>query len=556
MQRAQDPRQNCHARLVSRHSFGPARIGAPLPGGSKDIDMAGNLLIRADATTDIGNGHLMRCFALALEWRAHGGSVTLLSHCKSDVLRLRLEAAGMDFIPLEKQYPDPADLHTTVEVLERQAGEWLVLDGYHFDASYHQAVRSSGYKLLVVDDTAHLPFYDASILLNQNVCAEQLSYRCAPETIMLLGLDYALLRPEFRARLDRSREIPEVARRVLVTMGGGDPYNVTSKVLTALVQTKVDNLEATIVVGANNPHFDELDVAIRHRQIPTVRGVHPAIRLMRDVSDMSELMAWADVAVSAGGSTCWELVSMGLPSIVLILADNQRRVAEGLCTMGAAVNLGWFEQVTEHDISTALAALCHSYDERVRFSQAGRRLVDGDGSDRVVTMMNALSRRGDIGQLEIREADFNDVVPLWRLANDSGVRSNSFNPDPIPFERHLEWYKSKLTSPESCIWIVEFGGTIAAQVRYDRVGDGAAEIDFSVSPALRGRGIGTQALVLSVNLAFERLRVDRVRGVVKKANAASAGAFKKAGFTQILGSEGDSECIVFERGVLVGERSA
>src|SRR4051812_29101308 len=111
--------------------------------------MAHHLLIRADASVRMGSGHLMRCLALAQAWRARGGSVTFLSHCENTRLRSRIEAAGHDFLPLEIPHPDPLDLRTTLSVLDgsgieapQAATDWLVLDGYHFDSSYQQAVRA------------------------------------------------------------------------------------------------------------------------------------------------------------------------------------------------------------------------------------------------------------------------------------------------------------------------------------------------------------------------------------------------------------------------------
>ncbi|MBI3302264.1 MAG: UDP-2,4-diacetamido-2,4,6-trideoxy-beta-L-altropyranose hydrolase, partial [Deltaproteobacteria bacterium] len=229
-----------------------------------------NLLIRADADAQIGTGHVMRCLALAQACRAQGGAAVFLSHCESGALRQRIEDAGIGFIPLEEPHPAPCDLQTTFSVLAQLAtGNWqlatsfLILDGYHFNPAYQHAVRTAGHRLLVIDDTGHLPHYHADVLLNYGLSATRLPYRCDADTLLLLGPRYALLRPEFLTWGGWQREIPDVARKVLVTLGGADPNNVTLKVMQALQQLNVPGLEVRSVVGPANPHLKALQRAVQ-----------------------------------------------------------------------------------------------------------------------------------------------------------------------------------------------------------------------------------------------------------------------------------------------------
>jgi spore coat polysaccharide biosynthesis predicted glycosyltransferase SpsG len=173
-----------------------------------------------------------------------------------------------------------------------------------------------------------------------------------------------------------------VARKVLVTLGGGDLDNQTLKAVRALQQVDVDGLEAVVVVGGSNPHYRELELAIRDSQAE--------VSLLRDVASMPDLMAWADVAVTAGGSTCWEAAFFGLPSVLLVLADNQRAVAAGLHEGGIAVSLGWWERVREPAMAQALGAVMQDVTKRVQMTQLGRDLVDGWGSERALTAMKEM----------------------------------------------------------------------------------------------------------------------------------------------------------------------
>jgi UDP-2,4-diacetamido-2,4,6-trideoxy-beta-L-altropyranose hydrolase len=338
------------------------------------------LFIRADANTRMGTGHLMRCLALAQGWQARHGQVAFITACESEGLRQRLLGEGFQVIILERPHPDPADWKITSQVLTTYPGAWVVLDGYQFDPGYQHQIKEAGHPLLVIDDMAHLDHYYADVILNQNINAEQLRYSYEPTTRLLLGTRYVLLRSEFLAWRGWQREIPKVARKVLVTMGGGDPDNQTLKVIHALQQVDVDGLEAVVVVGASNPHFDELQSAIRNSQF--------AIRIVRNVANMPELMAWADLVVSAGGSTCWEIAFTGLPNIVLVLADNQLPIAKGLGTAGAALNLGWHTRVTSEKITEALTRFLLAPETLEEMSRCGRQLVDGSGGNRVVQALS------------------------------------------------------------------------------------------------------------------------------------------------------------------------
>lgn len=340
----------------------------------------GPLLIRADANTQIGTGHVMRCLALAQAWQDAGGQAKFVQASAAPALETRLIAEGIDIARLSASPGSATDSAQTVALAQKMGATWVVVDGYQFDAAYQQAMKRAGLPLLVVDDYGHASHYYADLVLNQNIHADESLYsNREPHTRLLMGARYVLLRREFWPWRGWRREIPAVAHRVLVTLGGGDPDNQTLKVFQALQQVDADDLEAIVVVGASNPHFEELRSEIRNSPL--------AIRLVHNVANMVELMAWADVAVSAGGSTCWEMAFMGLPTILLVLAENQRGIAEGLSQAGVALNLGSFEQVISAHIVRALSNLIESRHRRQQMSHDGQEMVDGIGSKRVLSAL-------------------------------------------------------------------------------------------------------------------------------------------------------------------------
>ena len=243
-----------------------------------------------------------------------------------------------------------------------------------------KALKQAGARLLCIDDYGHAAHYSADLVLNQNISANEALYpNREPYTRLLLGTRYVMLRRQFRSWRGWKRTIPEVARKLLVTMGGGDPDNVTLKVVEAIKGIGDPQLEIQIVVGPENPNLDMLESALLSAPCP--------MRLLKDVTDMPALMAWADIAVSAGGSTCWELAFMGLPTLTIPVADNQRPIADILHKRGVVINLGWHESVTVGQIAETLASALYSRDERRLMSGLGRGLVDGEGTARICMLL-------------------------------------------------------------------------------------------------------------------------------------------------------------------------
>jgi len=338
--------------------------------------MLNTLVIRTDADSRIGTGHLMRCLTLAQGWQAKGGKVIIATNCNNDSLTRHFEAASMPIAAIEHPHPNPMDWNRTSEILNSNPGAWLVLDGYHFDSAYQRRIKEGGHRLFVIDDTAHLDRYHGDIVLNQNLNAKRMGYSAEPFTRFLLGPRYALLRQEFLSRYDTKSNIPRIAGKILVTLGGGDDENQTLRVIRALQAVEVAGLEAVVVVGAANPHRSALESEANQSKLP--------IRLTYNADNMPELMEWADLAVCAGCTTCWELAFMGVPALVIILADNQQANAEALEAEGVSVNLGWYSRLCREKIAQKLFEIANSENIRAQMSRRGRFLVDGKGIERVL----------------------------------------------------------------------------------------------------------------------------------------------------------------------------
>lgn len=497
------------------------------------------LLLRADGGGRTGAGHVMRCLALAQAWQDAGGAAYLAAADIAPTLSRRLNREGIEVHEMDCVVGSADDANRTDELASRLDAAWIVADGYQFDDAYQRRVKNSDRGLLAIDDYGQAAHDSADIVLNQNIYADETLYPSrGSATRLLLGVRFSLLRREFQTWRTWQRQIPKVARKILVTMGGSDSDNVTAKIIEALEAINRPGLEAIIVVGPTNPHFSILKLA--------AEGSPHVIDFRRSVAEMTRMMAWADLCVSAAGSTCWELAFMGTPMIATSLAANQTAVAEGLQEAGAALNMGWHDDVTIQEWHDSLVGLLDDQETRTTRSRLCRSLVDGYGAGRVVsTMQPGLIDQEDF---QIRQATARDSEALWKLANEPSVRANSFNPEPIPWSAHEAWFAEKLTSPATCIWIAEYRGMFAGQIRYDRVEKNVAEIGFALHPSVRGRGFGTSMLRQSCAASCQKLEVRSVRGFVMQNNTPSAKAFFKAGFSEseTLVPISGHDCRVFE----------
>ena len=280
----------------------------------------------------MGTGHVMRCLALAQAWQDTGGRPVFAIAEATPAIRGRLLADNMDVVSLEISAGGEGDAPKVTALAMHHAAKWVVVDGYQFGADYQRQLKAAGLKLLFVDDNGHADHYSADLVLNQNPHADESFYSSRePYTRLLLGLRYAMLRREFSQWQEWKREILPVGRKVLVTMGGSDPDNITALVIEALQSLPGKEIETTVVVGGGNPHFESLELA--------AGSFTGKMRLEKDVSNMPGLMAWADIAIVGAGTTSWELCLLGLPAILVDLAENQRPVAAELNRLQVVVHL-------------------------------------------------------------------------------------------------------------------------------------------------------------------------------------------------------------------------
>jgi UDP-2,4-diacetamido-2,4,6-trideoxy-beta-L-altropyranose hydrolase len=459
----------------------------------------------------------MRCFALAQKCQAVGGTAAFVVTAIDAGLEQNLKTERMPVYHISGIPGSIEDSEQTVSLASKLGVHWVVADGYSFDAEYQQRIKYANYPLLLLDDYGHANHYLADFVLNQNPSANESQYSSRElYTRLLLGADYVLIRQQFRDCGPWERKTPQVAKNILVTLGGSDPVNATLKVVKAMQQLHIDDLHVTVVVGASNMHYNELQLAVQSL---------PQIQLEKNATNMPELMAWADLAVTAGGSTCWELAFMGLPSLIITLADNQEDNARFLDSDGIAEYIGPNSGLTPDDIAGSLVHLIGDVDRRATMAQRGQMLIHSGGPERILRELNK-------SKVTFRKVCSQDCRLIWEWANDPITRSASFSSKQIPWEDHLSWFQAKLNDPQ-CIFLVaiDVNTKPIGQVRY-QIENHVAVVSIALAPNDRGRGYGRQILSYTTQNLFSNGLVDQIHAYVKPSNTASIHAFTKAGFMQ------------------------
>lgn len=367
--------------------------------------------IRVDASLQMGTGHVMRCLTLAdalvargaacaFICRTHPGNLLELIRSKghaAHALPVTSASAGASSHAITAVGDEPAPVHshwlgaTQAEdaeacafILAEFQPDWLIVDHYALDARWELLLRPHCRRLMVIDDLADRA-HACDLLLDQTFGRDAEDYQAwvPGDCQVLCGSQYALLRPEFaglRGYSLQRRARPQL-RQLLITMGGVDKDNATGGVLTALrVCPLPADCQITVVMGTTAPWLSEVEQLARDMPWPT--------RVLVGVNDMAQLMADSDLAIGAAGATSWERCCLGLPTIMLVLADNQRQVAQGLEKAGAAMVIERREDIAER-LPIHVSALADPSISLLAMSQFAMPIVAGQGTYLISQLLEA-----------------------------------------------------------------------------------------------------------------------------------------------------------------------
>lgn len=469
--------------------------------------MSGTVIFRADAAPEMGAGHVMRCFTLGaafvragwLATLAHrAGSLEVMPRSDPPEVATWLVEDGDEAEQLVRHWPSGADL--------------LVVDHYGLAASFERACRPWAKRVLVIDDLPNR-MHDCDTLVNPAPGGTLTEGNVPACCDVLAGPAYAPIDRTIghlrRSALTR-RNAGGPAQRLLVSLGATDPDNVTSRVLKAISITGLP-LKIDVVLGAGAPHLESVRAEIE--------GLGRDVKLHVNTRDMAFLMASADLAVGAGGTSVWERCCLGLPTILVVIAENQTANAVALEQAGA-VRVAKPEQV-----GTVLAKLAGDAAARGAMSRSAASLCDGLGADRIVAAIDPpRSRAGGIVRLRPAELEDEAIMLAWQRL--PGARQYARDTRVPTGAEHHRWFRARLGNPDCLLNVVLHDGVPAGVLRLDRLNEDAFEISILIAPEMQGQGVGFGTLRLARALVPDA----RLVAEVLPSNEASRALFSAAGY--------------------------
>ena len=455
----------------------------------------------------------MRCLALADSLVRDGWECAFAATAETfDVVPVLAAAAHRHAVL------DPEDWNNPAAAKEAAACDLLVVDHYGLARDYEAGCRGWAGSILVLDDLADRP-HDCDFLLDSAGDAARYHGLAPPESRMLMGPTHALLAREFatarRAVLPRAED--RATTRILVAFGAADTENMTGDALAVLSEVAPD-AEVDIVLGPAAQHLD----AVRASVDAASAELHVGTK------DMVGLMARADIAVGASGVTAWERCCLGLPSVAVAAADNQRQTALCLAKSGAATVL---DRYSPDSLADELSRLCADPEARAAMSRRAAALCDGRGADRVRLAISPPQLAKDGASVTLRLANEADTEMLLGWQRDPRTRQFARNPEVPDRDAHYRWMAARLVDPDCLLNIVEHGGAPAGVVRLDRAPyQGAAaecwEVSIYTAPDRHGGGVGLAALALARGLVPD---AEIIADVLPE-NEASHALFHRAGY--------------------------
>lgn len=351
-----------------------------------------SIAFRADGGKNVGLGHIVRCLSLARAFRRNGCKVYFFSKLDEGIEKARHENFVVVRLPSavqETEYGNPTHLadeaHQMISLLQEYNIDVLVIDTYNVSKEYFLTLKPYVTRLAYIDDVNKF-LYPVDIVINGNITGQSLGYKKYDQKqVLFLGTEYNMIRDEFSNIPPRT--VRTNVEEILITTGGGDPYNLTGKLLDSLLQEEeFVNVRFNVLIGSGFTDCEYIgDLSKKYDNVFLYANSVLSHKLLGIIySEVSAIMMRSDLAISAGGSTLYELAACGTPALAVILADNQEGIVHKMDELGYVINLGWYNQLDEGQVLVRLREMMNDYQRRKVMSDKGQRLVDGKGTDRLV----------------------------------------------------------------------------------------------------------------------------------------------------------------------------
>ena len=485
------------------------------------------VVFRVDASIQMGTGHVMRCLTLAQALKENGVGARFICRKHKGNLIDKIRSSGFNVHELEafeKAEIDNKLAHShwlgatqkqdaddCIDILKSEKFDCLIVDHYALDDWWQKKLKPCYEKLVVIDDLADRK-HQCDILIDQTYGRQKKNYKgLVPKSCkLLLGSQYALLRPEFSKWREYSlkRRSNPVPKNLFINMGGSDPNNITEQVLSEIEACQLPNdVEVTVVMGSTSPHLQRI--------MAIASNLAYRVEVRVDIDNMAEVMANSDIAIGATGSTTWERCCLGLPAIQIIIADNQIEIANSLDEVHAIKLIKKINQ-----LSLAMKDMLLSLD---KMSLVSSVIVDGQGVNKVV--QHIISNIFSVSNLSLKPAVYGDYNFIYDLQTVDD-RKYYINTKAPSMDEHIKWIKKILSSKESQLFVATIKKHSVGLLRVDNLNTKVIEISIIISASHRGQSLAKRILIMLEDIVFDR----KLKATIHINNIASIMTFKSVGF--------------------------
>lgn len=492
------------------------------------------IVIRTDASIHIGSGHVMRCLVLARALTSKGHEVSFACRAQTGDLIQFVRNKGFHVYELIKakiaiEPTDSGDYQAWLQVpwtVDAQSflaqvrhADLLIVDHYALNKDWQTVVKDQlACKIFAIDDLVRT--HSADLILDQTLMRSASEYQVNnPSAKILAGCEFALLNPFFSGHREHALDGDSLPKevKILISMGGIDQPNATIRVLEALSKHALPKPVVTVLLGPKAPHYT---------QVKDFCSINTSwVQHIDFVNNMAELMLNHSIAIGAPGTTSWERACLGIPSIIVPLAENQHEISQNLVTAEAAI------RVNINDISSKLLV---SYNTLLSqwhtFRDTNLALCDGLGLQRILYHIQSLFD-ADLVRVGMRRATSLDVDKVYEWQCQRETRQYALNTDVPTWDKHQLWMHKKLACYQDYFYIIECPVTLdrIGVVRLDRIKQSEYLISIFIDPVHYGKGIATQALAY-----IDFIHPDiMIHATVLEANVASQKLFITANYQRV-----------------------
>ena len=500
------------------------------------------VVVRVDASIEIGSGHVMRCLTLAEMLKENGANVQFICRKHKGNLISNIISKGFNVLVLKasvsSKFDDKLphshwlgvtqkqDSKECLSFLKESQVDWLILDHYGIDEEWQEYLGGNYQQLMVIDDLADRK-HQCNILLDQTFGRRKKDYKgLVPETCeLIVGSQYALLRPEFNnwRQYSLERRKKPVIRELLINMGGIDNKNFTKLVLEEIFRCNLPKeINITIIMGLLSPHLESIKIMAKQLQYKTNVKVQ--------VGNYAEIMANSDIAIGASGITTWERCCLGLPTVQLVTAENQLFLAEVLS------NQKIIKLVRK---TSELKKLLESAADWVPdISISAKNICTGLGVYKIFNkLINTKINLEEFGEVNLESyvnASKNDKALALKMRNHSKVRRFMFNQQKISEDEHKNFIQKLTERTDIRYFLVKQYKKVIGTINFTEINlHNSIEFGIYANPYEKNKNSGRILELAASHYAFNELGVRKIKLKVLTNNIKAINFYKKSGFELI-----------------------